>query len=202
MDNRGKGSSREQRYIKLSRRARNGEDDSYSMQSLPSTKRRPRGKRKYKLQSADHRSVSTEPSLLPSRIARNNRQLYADKGTTYGQRSEENLQHSTVHRPENQSDVAPISATARHDRHVIEQANKIAQLSLENEELRKRLERMEQMMQRTLAGQMNQPTQMQTQQNAEINSTPRQPADLPAAHTATGSASQINSGNSQTIQKN
>ena len=59
---------RQIRYQKLSRATRNGEADSHSMQSLPSTKRRPRGRRKYRL--ADHRSTVTEPARLPSGEAR------------------------------------------------------------------------------------------------------------------------------------
>lgn len=129
-------SSREERYFKLSRRARNGQEDTYSMQSLPSRKRsRPRGQRKYK--SVNHRPVETEPTLLPSRTTQLDESSRVGARELHGSTREEQLR-SSVHHPAMHPGLVTNSATTlQQDKSVSEQAEQIAKLSLENKQLNK-----------------------------------------------------------------
>ena len=135
------------------------------MHSLPSrNRRRPRGQRKYR--STDHRSVATESSLSNNSTALLNASSRVRATNSHGQTREEDIR-STVHRPATHPGLVANAATTFQDKSVNEQTEKIAKLSLENEQLKKRLEDMESLMQRTLAFQQQ---YIQQQQSANDKS--------------------------------
>ena len=159
MDHNGERSSRSDRYQRLSRAARNGESDSNSMQSLASRKRRPRQPRKSI--SFDQRSVRTVQSAPTPNL---NGAAHLDQRSGTNSRAGRGSQNEHIQSREvaqtptqnirlaNTAMATPISSSDQVS------TQRMEKLEHENEELRKRLEQMEALMQQTLAMKTTQAT--------------------------------------------
>lgn len=129
------------RYRRISKAARNNEDDTSSFQSLPLTKRRPRQPRKI-FKTPDQHSIASMPTASTAHTDQVQQQNRMEQR---GYVTDDPARHRNIltPAPQNRPTDTPSAAPANNS---VQQAKLIAELMQQNKELNLKLERMEKLL--------------------------------------------------------